>query len=271
MNSTGEEGFLRVDAGKRLLAAFVQGAGDPLVLLEVGLGAESASWARVTEGVARFARACRYDRAGRGASDPARKPRGPDDLVEDARRIALHLSPSRPVVLVGQSLGGLIARLYAHRYPREVAALVLVDSLHEDQFDLCGPHFPAPAEGEAPILSSMRAFWTAGWRDPANNPEGIDLPACRDAGHAITSLGSMPMRLLTAHGFTLATAPFGAAGPRLQDLWNGLHARLASRSTDSRHEVLADSGHFVQLDRPDAVVAVVREVVTKIRGQADAG
>ena len=261
---------IRVHAGGRSLAAFVRGSGDPLVLLETGLGADSASWAGVADRIARFTRVCYYDRAGRGASDPATKPRQPGDLVEDLHRVVSQLSPNRPVVLVGQSLGGLIARLYASAYPRELAALVLVDSLHEDQFDVCGPLFPAPAEGEAPVLSSMRAFWLAGWRDPANNPEAIDLQACQRAGRAIADLGALPLRVLTASGFTIPAAPFGAAGPRLQAAWTGLHARLALLSRDASREVLADSGHFVQTDRPDAVADVVRELVAGIRSRPGA-
>lgn len=233
--------------------------------LEVGLGAESASWGRVAEGVARFARVCYYDRAGRGASDRAATPRQPGDLVEDARRVVSHLCPSGPVILVGQSLGGLIARLYAHRHPREVAALLLVDSLHEDQFDVCAPLFPTPNEGEPPMLTGMRAFWSGRWRDPDNNPEGIDLPSCQRAARAITSLGSLPIRVLTASGFTLPDAPFGAAGPALQAAWNGLHARLASLSSNSLHHALPDSGHFVQTDQPDVVIESVRELVTGFR------
>ncbi|MBK6007194.1 alpha/beta hydrolase [Ramlibacter ginsenosidimutans] len=262
--------FVRVDAGGRSLAACIQGTGEPVVILEVGLGADAASWARVAQGIAQFTRVCWYDRAGRSASDPAPKPRQPGDLVEDARRIARHVSPSRPVVLVGQSLGGLIARLHAYRFPHEVAALVLVDSLHEDQFDACGPLFPAP-DGESPVLTSMRAFWSGRWRDPASNPEAIDLVACQVAARSITGLGSLPLRVITASGFTIAGAPFGAAGPALQEQWNHLQARLAMLSTDSAHEVVADSGHFIQSDRPDVIVQTVRDVITKLGKSQFAG
>jgi pimeloyl-ACP methyl ester carboxylesterase len=37
-----------------------------------------------------------------------------------------------PYVLVGHSYGGLLVRVYAERYPDEVAGLVLVDATHED-------------------------------------------------------------------------------------------------------------------------------------------
>jgi len=248
-------------AGGRRLAASVQGQGDPLVLLEVGLGAESTSWAAVAEGVSRFARVCFYDRAGRGRSDPAPKPRQPEDLVQDLRSVVQALSPSRPVVLVGQSLGGLIVRLYAARYPGEVAGIVLADSLHEDQFERCAPLFPPATEGEPPMLTGMRRFWSGGWRDSANNAEGIDMLAMQAAGRGIVTLGNVPMRVLTAGGFMVPGAGFGTAGPKLQAAWDELHAQLAGLSAGSRHDRVMDSGHFMQTDRPQAIVEAVRDVM----------
>lgn len=258
---------LLVDAGGgRRLAVRVAGRGEPLVLLEVGLGAESTSWTAVAQGVASFTRVAFYDRAGRGASDPATKPRNLPDLVEDARRVVAALAPAQPVVLVGQSLGGLIARSYAHRHPHEVAGLVLVDSLHEDQFEHCSPLFPPAVEGEPPSLTGMRAFWSGGWREPSRNPEGIDLPACQQAARAITSLGRLPLRVLTATGFTLPAAGFGAAGPKLQATWDALQAQLAALSSDARRDVLAGTGHFVQSERPELIVEAIRELVAAARG-----
>jgi pimeloyl-ACP methyl ester carboxylesterase len=40
-----------------------------------------------------------------------------------------------PYVLVGHSLADLYSRIYADRYPEEVAGMVLVDSTHPDQFE----------------------------------------------------------------------------------------------------------------------------------------
>jgi pimeloyl-ACP methyl ester carboxylesterase len=37
-----------------------------------------------------------------------------------------------PYILVGHSVGGLIARVYGEQYPKEVAGMVLVDPTHED-------------------------------------------------------------------------------------------------------------------------------------------
>ena len=81
-----------VDIGGRRLAAMSVGSGNPPVILETGLGAESAEWAAVQNEVAAFARVLRYDRAGRGASDPALAP---------APRTALGSAGSAPVAAGG--------------------------------------------------------------------------------------------------------------------------------------------------------------------------
>jgi pimeloyl-ACP methyl ester carboxylesterase len=35
--------------------------------------------------------------------------------------------------MVGHSMGGMLARVYAHNYPDEVAGLIQVDALHEER------------------------------------------------------------------------------------------------------------------------------------------
>jgi len=82
--------------------------------------------------VSRFARACSYDRAGLAWSDPGPTPR---TMLQDAYELHALLRAARvkpPYVLVGHSVGGLIARVYAERYPKEAAGMVLVDPTHED-------------------------------------------------------------------------------------------------------------------------------------------
>ena len=55
-----------IDIGGRRLAFACAGEGTPVVILETGLGAESAEWAAVQDEVSKVTRVLRYDRAGRG-------------------------------------------------------------------------------------------------------------------------------------------------------------------------------------------------------------
>jgi pimeloyl-ACP methyl ester carboxylesterase len=256
-----------VDIGGRRLAATFIGEGEPLVLLEVGLGAESQSWAAVAEGVAGFTRVCYYDRAGRGSSDPAPQPRVADDLVRDVYALVHSAHGSTPCVFVGQSFGGLIARLYAYHHPADVAGIVLVDSFHEDQFDAMAPHFPAAISDEPARLSSMRAFWSGGWRDPSQNYEGIDMVSCLASAKRTKSLGDIPIRVLTAHSFTCQLAPHFPLedGQRLQEIWEELQSRFLRLSTDASQRIIEESGHFIQHDKPKVVVDAIARLVEHCR------
>src|SRR6476620_3334780 len=86
--------FISIDPAGRRLALTRNGVGAPTVVLETGLGAESDEWEPVQREVAQFTQVCRYDRANRGQSDPAPKPRSAHDCVEDLR--ALLSAPKLP-------------------------------------------------------------------------------------------------------------------------------------------------------------------------------
>ena len=254
-----------ISLGTRRLVSTTSGHGSPVVVLESGLGAESAEWGAVHRGLSVHTRVCRYDRAGRGTSDPAVSPRGPAELVADLRALLRRVGLAPPYVLVGHSFGGLMVRLFAQRHRAEVAGLVLVDAMHQDQFEVFGQAFPPPRDGEPAALRETREFWSGGWRDPRSTREGLDLVAACVEARAIATLGDLPIHVLSAGTFLRQPLIPEALRPRLQDQWDGLQRTflgLSSRTTQTRVE---NSGHFVQRDAPQAVVAAVLEVLAAVR------
>jgi pimeloyl-ACP methyl ester carboxylesterase len=254
-----------IDLGERRLAMTSCGRGNPTVILETGLGAESADWSVIQRAIAPFTRVLRYDRAGRGASDPASGPRSAHDLVDDLALSLRRAAIAPPYVLVGHSLGGLLTRLFAHRHPSSVSGLVLVDSMHEDQFDVFGPLFPPPVADELPALTETRRFWTGGWRDPRSTQEGLDLVLSCAQGRAVTTLGDLPLHVLTAG--TFLNQPLVPQGRRasLQLLWDELQARFLALSSNATHWRVESSGHFMQREAPQSVVEAIRQMLELIR------
>lgn len=118
--------LVEIGDGRRMNVVCI-GKGSPVVVFEYGLGGHILRWQKVQAPVSATTRACFYDRAGYGYSDPSPKPRTADNIVDDLHGLLLKAGVAEPVVLVGASLGGLYATLYADRYPSEVAGLVLVD------------------------------------------------------------------------------------------------------------------------------------------------
>jgi pimeloyl-ACP methyl ester carboxylesterase len=116
-----------VDAGSARLHLFEAGVG-PSVILESGIGATCLNWTDVQAKVSSFARVCSYDRASLGWSDPGGQ-RSLSPMVEELHSLLAAAQVPGPYVMVGHSFGGLLARVYAARYPDEVSGLVLIDPL----------------------------------------------------------------------------------------------------------------------------------------------
>ncbi len=154
-----------VDIGGQRLHVDCRGSGSPTVVLESGIGDVSAIWALVQPDVATFTRVCSYDRGGYAWSDPGTRPRTFAQLALELRMALGNLHVDPPYVLVGQSFGGLVIRGYFRSYPADVAGMVMVDAVHEDQQVVYGgqPHrirdsarglpFPAPRISLGPAPS----------------------------------------------------------------------------------------------------------------------
>lgn len=123
-----------VGVGGHCLHICCTGDGSPAVVFDSALGASCLSWALVQPEVARFTRACSYDRAGFGWSDAGPMPRTAQQIVDELHSLLEHARVPKPYILVGHSFGGLTTRLYASRYPDEVAGIVLVDPADPDEW-----------------------------------------------------------------------------------------------------------------------------------------
>ncbi len=108
------------------------GTGAPVVVFDAGWEDWSPAWAVVQPRIARFTRACSYDRAGSGFSDPGLMPRT-SVRIADELHAALHAAAiAGPYVLVGHSFGSYNIRTFADRYMNEVAGMVIVDGENGD-------------------------------------------------------------------------------------------------------------------------------------------
>jgi len=110
------------------------GSEGPVVVFEAGIAATCLNWARVQQALSAQARTCSYDRAGLGWSRPAHGKRSLIRITDDLHTVIHALALPRPVVLVGHSFGTFVVRVYAERFPDDVAALVLIDPVMPDEF-----------------------------------------------------------------------------------------------------------------------------------------
>jgi pimeloyl-ACP methyl ester carboxylesterase len=105
-------------------------------------------WAIVQPQVAKFTRACSYDRAGAGFSDPGPLPRTSVRIADELHSALHHAGIQGPYILVGHAFGGDNVRTFAARYTAELAALVMVEA------DVGGP---AEHKGDQGLIAGLRA------------------------------------------------------------------------------------------------------------------
>lgn len=100
--------------------------GGPLLLLVHGLGGSLVNWAAIAPELVRTCRVMAIDLVGFGRTQSlGRSPRIDDNRALLARFVDAVIG--HPVVLVGNSMGGLLALLLADTRPDLVSGLVLVD------------------------------------------------------------------------------------------------------------------------------------------------
>lgn len=257
---------LAISIGERRLVGRARDVGEPTVVLEMGLGAAGDFYDAIVRQVGAFTRVISYDRAGLGGSDPAPKPRTIADFVSDLHLLLHGSAIPGPYVLAGHSLGGLTVRLYRDRYPEEVAAVVLIDAAHEEQQRRFLALLPSESPDESADLARLRHAWSVEWIDPAANEEGIDNVANSAIMRGCGTLGATPL-VVISRGRPDRDASKYPAGfvEDVEEAWRQMQHDLAQLSTNSQRIIACKSGHVVNRDEPEVIVAAIQQAVMAVR------
>lgn len=260
---------MHIELTNRHLSYEYAGTGTPVLILEAGAGCSSDTWNPVWPELIKLARVVRYDRAGVGNSAPAAQPRTAADIATDLNTLLRTAGIPGPYILVGHSLGGLFARYFAHMYPDQVVGMMLIDSSHHNHSDRQLEVLPAPSADEPEPITMQRRILTD---ITTLSREGFNFRLIQQAVAQTGSLGSIPLTVLSQAMPNRETVMAQISPGFPVDLACALHqvnaqlqTDLAALSTDSVHQIVERSGHFIHIDRPDAVVAAISDLLGRVR------
>ena len=282
-----------IDVGGHSLHLECSGTGTPTVILEAGadLGG-GQSWFAIRPELAEMTRVCTYDRAGYAWSDPGPEPRDALTIAAELHRLLERGSEASPFVLVGHSLGGAFVRVFADRYPDEVAGLVFVDSSHPEEEERRPPEL---SMDRLVVRVSEWAFRIAAETGVLRLVISLDLP--RSFPETFAAFSPQGVATLVSEfeavGSTLAedqeaglsedlplvvlTGGQALAGlrdelrERMESVRLAMQRELAAFTGNSDHRILPDAGHFIQHDDPEAVIRAVADVVAAVRDGSPIG
>jgi pimeloyl-ACP methyl ester carboxylesterase len=294
-----------VDIGGYRLHMHVEGQGSPTVVLDAGAGGFGLAWELVRPAVASVTRVVAYDRAGLGWSDPSPYPRDAYTMALELHTMLTNAKVAGPYILVGHSLGGVVARQFAAKYPDEVVGLVMVDSAHEQQMK----HFPAAmvkmAESMKGMMVVMKLIGKLGIfalkpglisigdngklsselvkqlqgvmassdsHTDAMIAESESVYAMQMQTQPVSTLGDLPLTVIS-HGQLDANAVPRSLGQQVRDeyeaAWQKLQVEIMSLSTRGRRIVAERSGHNVIFDQPEIIIEAIIDILASTSNQVD--
>jgi pimeloyl-ACP methyl ester carboxylesterase len=280
------KGLVDIGGGRKIYME-CQGKGRPTVVFVAGAQDRAETWSTtqkpseqaVLPAIAQTNRVCAYDRPGTflvtgdaiedfepSRSDPVPQPTTLQDGVADLHALLKASGERGPYVVVGHSMGGAMARLYASEYPQDVSGLVLIDytpydarkSMTDEQWELWRPLLGSPSEEELALYPDLE------WFDHQRNLQ---------QALAAAPLKPMPLIVLSADeplditpyvedgSLPLTAEPAEAFGKLLFQAFVDARADLVSQVPGARHITNTHSGHYIHQEQPQLVIDSIREVV----------
>ncbi|GAB3953152.1 alpha/beta hydrolase [Kribbella albertanoniae] len=236
------------DVGGYELAAEIAGEGSPTVVFVSGAGGGRDSWDAAIAVLRSSTTRLTYDRAGIGDSEtPDLSPRTLGAAADELRGLLAAADLPGPLILVGHSLGGLIALIYASQWP--VAGLVLVDTsdIHLN-LDVDNPILTA-ADG------NLTFAIPASVADVTRSRRPLDIPSIVIASRPGHWLEDDTIDFTRWHPFTPT---------ELDNRWQA-HQQSLAADLGATHKVARHGGHTIQSDDPTIVADSIDTLVDLAR------
>jgi pimeloyl-ACP methyl ester carboxylesterase len=182
-----------------------------------------------------------------------------------------------PYLLVGHSLGGGIARVFDEQYPQEIDGMIFVDAVPAGFLSRMQPD----AWDENMLRTAHKMKWLAplgiarlqGKCQVDNHPlihctdfwltftgERDALPTSVVQIGAVQSVGGTPLQILSRD--TDPAVGWGSTENRLA--WEEMQEELTKLSTQSHQSIVKGATHYIQDDRPDAVITAISGMLSVV-------
>lgn len=223
------------------------GTGKPNIVLINGGSGPIEGWMRILPGLPESASVFAYNRLGISGSDKPTEPQDGISIVETLREALTLVGLKPPYLLVGHSLGGLYANLYARLYPEETAGVIFLEASHPKDLTL--------NESQGSVVKALNKLLSAfDFLSPHKKFDEVHF--VKDTAghiHQHAAFPQVPVYVITG-GKENRMMP-----QEVRDKRREHQLELLTLSPHSKHVIAGNSGHFPQLTEPNVVLDTIGE------------
>jgi pimeloyl-ACP methyl ester carboxylesterase len=239
----------KMETSRGKLQYNISGNGKPNIVLINGGSGPIEGWMKIIQEISETSSVFSYNRFGVSGSDKPKEPQDGVTIVTTLREALTIVGFEPPFILVGHSLGGLYANLYARLYPNEVAGIVFLESSHPRDLSL--------NEYQGRTVKAINKVFTM-FDSLSSHKQLNEVNFVRETVNQIYQLDSfpeIPVYVITG-GQENRMMPVEVRKKRLENQLD-----LLSLSRNSKHIVAGNSGHFPQLSEPMVVIDAIKDCV----------
>ena len=252
------------------------GKGSPIIIFDSGVGGSHLDWIKVQSRAGKLTQACSYDRSGYGWSEMGIKPRTSKRIVDELTKILKIAKKEPPYILVGHSFGGLNMQFFARTKPEEVMGLILVDSIHAEQykrFEEAG--IEIPTMNTTRFLLGSKDQVTRGMPDEYKDIAYELVRSDKALSSMFNELRNMnisteeiknakkmpdiPIAVIT-HGRKVWDS---ARFKNMEEIWLELQTDLSNSTSKGRLLIANGSGHHIHLEEPELILSEIKSILEK--------
>lgn len=244
----------KISVQKGKLEYITAGNGGPPIILINGGGGPLEGWYKIMPKLAEFSSVVAYNRFGIGGSDKPSEPQQGIAIVESLKEMLNALQIRPPYLLVGHSLGGYYANLFARLYSEEVIGVVLLEASHPNDL-LLNQHQGKFIQTINKMLGMFDSFSkTNKFKEVHHVNETVEQiqranPFPNIPLYVVTG-GKQPNKWFM---------PMEVHKQRMDNQKNFL--RLSTQATQI---IAPNSGHFPQISEPEIVIKAVKDCFQSI-------
>lgn len=241
-----------VETSEGKLQYNIGGSGKPNIVLINGGSGPIEGWMKVLPEISKLSSVFSYNRLGVAGSDKPKNTQDGITVVENLREALKIVGFKPPYLIVGHSLGGLYANLFARLYPNELVGIIFLESSHPNDISL--------DKYQGKFVKTINKMFSM-FDSLSSKKQFSEVNFVKQTVSQIQQINSfpeIPVYVITG-GKENRMMPEEARQIRLEN-----QLELLSLTKNSKHIAAEKSGHFPQLSEPKVLIDTIKDFIQQI-------